>query len=79
MYFEIIGEITDVEVIARGSGIRDLARLNEQYGNGNWRKLKGYATVELGNGRLRVVEINWYEAHGNGRRLMKIKRYLDES
>lgn len=79
MYFEIIGEITDIEVIARGSGIRDFARLNERYGHGNWRKLKGYATVQLGNGRLRIVELHWYEAHGIGRRLMKIKRYLDES
>ena len=79
MYFEIIGEITDVEIIARGSGIRDLARLNERYGTGNWRKLKGFATVELGNGRLRFVELHWYEAHGIGRRLLKIKRFLDES
>ena len=45
MYFEIVSEITDVDVIAKGSGIRDLAKLNDRYGHGNWRKLKGYATV----------------------------------
>jgi hypothetical protein len=28
MYFEIVGEITNIEIIARGRGIRDLPRLN---------------------------------------------------
>jgi hypothetical protein len=35
------------------------------------------ATVRLGNGRIRRVELHWYEAHGLGKRKMKIKRYLD--
>ena len=43
------------------------------------RKSKGVATVRLPNGALREVELHWYEAHGIGRRDMKIKRYLDES
>jgi len=43
--FDLIGEITDVEMIARGPGIRDIARLNRQYGKGKWRKLKGYAFI----------------------------------
>lgn len=77
MNFEILGNISDVETIAVGSGIRDLARLQKQFGKGRWRKLKGIATVRLKNGRVRLVELHWYEAHGIGKRKIKIKRYLD--
>lgn len=77
MYFEIIGAIGDIERIAVGPSIRDVARLRKQYGAGRWRKLKGVATVRLANGRIRTVELHWYEAHGLGKRKLKIKRYLD--
>jgi len=77
MYFEIIGEITEIETIAVGSAIRDLALLRQQFGPGRWRKLKGIAQVRLQNGRIRRVELHWYEAHGVGKRKLKIKRYLD--
>lgn len=33
MPFEIIGEITDIEVIATGNTIRDIARLKKNYGS----------------------------------------------
>ncbi len=39
--------------------------------------MKGVATVRLSNGQLRMVELPWYEAHGVGRRDLKIKRYVD--
>ena len=61
MKFEVVGQVTDVEIIAVGSGIR----------------LKGVAVVRLPNGALRTVELHWYEAHGIGKRDLKIKRYLD--
>jgi len=77
MYFEIIGEITDIEVIARGRGIRELARLRRKYGPGNWRKLKGRATVRMEDGSIHDAEIHWYEAHGIGRKRFKIKHTLD--
>ena len=77
MNFEIISEITDIEPIAVGSRIRDLARLRRMYGKGRWRKLKGVATVRLRNGRIRLAELHRYEAHGIGRKDMKRKRYLD--
>jgi hypothetical protein len=77
MYFEIIGEITDVERIAAGNSIRVVAILRKQYGVGRWRKLKGVATVRLRNGRIRRVELHWYEAHRIGKKRIKIKRYLD--
>lgn len=77
MYFEIIGEITNIETIAVGNAIRDIARLQKQYGQGRWRKLKGIATVRLANGRICQAEVHWYEAHGIGKKKFKIKRYLD--
>jgi hypothetical protein len=48
--FEIVTEITSVEIIAVGNRIRDLRRLIESYGDGRWRKLKGKAGVRLRNG-----------------------------
>jgi len=75
--FEIVGDITDIEVIAIGRSIRDLERLREQYGDGRWRKMKGFAIIQLSNGRVRKAEIHWYEAHGIGRKEYKRKRYLE--
>jgi hypothetical protein len=40
MYFEIVGEIRDIEVIAIGGNIDDIMRLRRQFGPGRWRKLK---------------------------------------
>lgn len=78
MRFQVVGQVADIEVIASGSGIRVLRYLREAYGRGQWRKLKGTATVRLPNGALRRVELHWYEAHGIGKRDLKIKRYLEE-
>lgn len=77
MNFEIVGEITNIETIAVGNKIREIAKLREEYGRGRWRKLKGQAAVKLLNGRIRLAEIHWYEAHGIGKRKMKIKFFLD--
>ena len=77
MPFEIIGEITDIETIAVGSSIRILPLLRERYGPGRWRKLKGVATVRLSDGTIRLAEIHWFEAHGIGKKKIRIKRFLD--
>jgi hypothetical protein len=77
MNFEILSEITGIEIIARGSGIRDLDRLRRKYGRGRWRKLKGVARIRLASGRVRLAELHWYEAHGIGKKEFKRKRYLD--
>jgi len=77
MNFEIVGEITVVETIAAGTGIRDIKRLRKNYGKGRWRKLKGVARVRLDNGRIRLAELHWYEAHGIGKKEIKRKCYLD--
>ncbi len=76
--FTLESAIENVEVIAVNRAIRDLARLNREFGRGRWRKLKETAYVKLKNGRVRHAEIHWYESHGIGRRDMKIKKYIYE-
>jgi hypothetical protein len=76
--FEIVGTIEHIETIAAGPSVKLQAYLRKVHGPGRWRKLKGAATVRLPSGRLRQVELHWYEAHGIGRRDFKIKSYLDK-
>ncbi len=76
MYFEIIGELSAVETIAAGSGIRELARLRKRYGRGRWRKRKGIGRVRLPSGEIVRAELHWYEATGIGKREFKIKQFL---
>jgi hypothetical protein len=78
MDFELVGEITNVEIIAIGSSIREIARLRKFYGKGRWRKLKGRATVRLPDDTFSEAEIHWYEAHGIGKKEFKIKRLFRE-
>ena len=77
MHFEIVGEITDIEPVAIGTRIRILPLLRKRYGRGRWRKLKGKGTVRLSDGTIRRAEIHWFEAHGIGKKKMRIKRFLD--
>ncbi len=77
MDFEFVGDLTDIEVIAVNSSIRELEGLREKYGGRRWRKLKGVALVRLESGSIRLAEVHWYEAHGVGKRKMKIKYFLD--
>jgi hypothetical protein len=75
MDFEIVSELLRIETIATGRHIRDLKRLEKQYGKGRWRKRKGLAWIRLKNGEVRFAELHWYEAHGIGRKEIKRKRY----
>jgi hypothetical protein len=77
MDFELVGAITDVEAIAVNLSVREHDALKARYGGRRWRKLKGVALVRLVNGNVRRAEIHWYEAHGIGKRKLKIKRFLD--
>ncbi len=77
MDFEILGEIPDVEIIAVGSKIRILPFLQQEFGRGRWRKLKGIAQVKLSDGEIRLAELHWFEAHGIGKKFLRIKHYLD--
>ena len=76
MHFEKVGDLSGVETIATGSGIRELPRLRKRYGSGRWRKRKGYAEVRLRGGEIVRAEVHWYKATGIGRREFKIKRFL---
>jgi hypothetical protein len=77
MDFELVGELTAVETIAVNLSIRERESLKTRYGGRRWRKLKGIGLVRLLNGIVHNAEVHWYEAHGVGRRKMKIKRFLD--
>ena len=78
MTFEVVGSIEQVETIAAGVSVKARSFLRKIYGRGRWRKKKGIATVRLLNGNVRRVELHWYEAHGIGKRDLKIKDYLDK-
>jgi hypothetical protein len=73
---ELVGELRDIEPIAVGSAIREVARLRRMYGKGRWRKLKGFGRVRLSDGSIYEAELHWYEAQGIGKRELKIKRLL---
>jgi hypothetical protein len=76
MRFEILGQITDVETFATGTGIREISRLRRLYGRGRWRKRKGIARVRFEDGSVAFTEVHWYEAAGIGRKEFKIKHLL---
>jgi hypothetical protein len=76
MRFAILGDISDIETFAAGSGIREIARLRRIYGRGRWRKRKGIARVRLSDGSAHTAELHWYEAAGIGRKEYKIKHLL---
>ncbi len=47
------------------------------YGKGRWHKMKGVGRVRLANGYEGKAELQWYEAHGIGRKEMKVKQLFD--
>ena len=73
MDFELVGPIREIQPIAISRGVRERARLRRRYGTGRWRKLKGIARVRLIDGTIHIAEVHWYEAHGIGRKELKIK------
>jgi hypothetical protein len=75
--FELIGKIENIEAIAIGGRIRDVGRLRKMYGKGRWRKMKGIGRVRLPDGHECDAELHWYEAHGIGRKEMKVKQLFD--
>jgi hypothetical protein len=77
MDFEVLGDLSDVETIAAGRGVRELPRLRRLYGRGRWRKMKAVARIRLPDGSVRRAELHWYEARGIGKKELNAKRYLD--
>lgn len=75
---EILSEIQDKEVIAKGSSIKIRKRLDKLYGSKKWRKMKGIAKVRLSDGSAKWAEIHWFEAHGIGKKHIKIKYIIGD-
>jgi len=76
MKFELIGRIVNVEIIAVDRQIHDLTKLRKKYGRGRWRKTEGKLAA-LPDGYECEAELHWYEAHGIGKKEMKIKELVD--
>jgi hypothetical protein len=74
--YRLVEEPSHVELVASGSGIREIRLLRRSFGGRNWRKLKGIARIELPSGTVRRAEVHWYECHGVGRKMMKVKKLL---
>ena len=72
--FRLLGFVRDVQLIARGRGVRIREFLRDEYGAAAWRKMKGIARIEDEYGWIGDAEIHWFEAHGVGRVRWKIKR-----
>jgi hypothetical protein len=72
----VIGRIAHPRVIARGTAIRELRRLQRAHGSGNWCKMKGVARVRWPDGSIAMAEVHWYQAHGIGKREFKLKQLL---
>jgi hypothetical protein len=77
VFFKILGRISDVETIASGRGTRERRRLRKLYGGRGWKKLKGTAMIQMADGTICLAEVHWYQAHGVGKRELKIKRILE--
>jgi hypothetical protein len=77
MDFHLLGDVWDIEPIATNLSVRERNTLKIRFGGRRWRKLKGVALVRFPNGEVHHAELHWYEAHGVGRRKMKVKRVLD--
>ena len=75
MNFEVIEQISDSEMIAGGKSIRELNRLRRVYGEGKWRKMKGLFMIRFESGDICKAELHWYEAHGIGKKDLKIKHF----
>ena len=73
---DVIGTLSQIEVIAEGRGIREIARVRRHYGIGRWKKKKGIAQIRLPDGEIVLAEIHWYEAHGVGKYEPKIKHII---
>jgi hypothetical protein len=79
MKFEVISDVVNVQLIAKGNGVEIRHFLNRTYAQGRrvyWRKLKGIALVEYANGEIWEVELHWFESAGIGRRDEKDKRKI---
>jgi hypothetical protein len=57
--FELLSEISGIEIIAVNLSVRERMSLKELYGGRRWRKLKGIADVRFPNGEIYKAELHW--------------------
>ncbi len=81
MDFELLSEITQIEPIARGAGVRIHRYLNHRYAGGRrirWRKMKGVAWIKWltpdKQDLVEKAELHWFEGHGVGRVELRYKK-----
>ena len=77
MWFELLSPITEIETIAVGTAIREVDRLRKRYGAGRWRKRKGLGKIRLLDDTIVAAELHWYEAHGIGRKEVRVKHFWE--
>jgi len=75
--FDYIGDLYNIETIAKGKGVKIRKYLNQKYGRGRSCKLKGRAIIQYYNGRVAEAEIHWFEANGIGHVEAKSIRYIE--
>ena len=75
--FELISGPSAIEIIAVNLSVRERDKLKKRFGGRRWRKLKGVGRVRFPDGNIYKAEVHWYEAHGVGRRKMKVKDILE--
>lgn len=75
--FEFLSQLYDIETIAKGDGVRARNYLNQRYGRGRWRKMKGKAIIRYDDGEVWLAEIHWFEAQGIGQRDHKAVHHLE--
>lgn len=74
--FDFLTDLYDIEIIARGKGVRARNYLNNLYGRGRWRKMKDKAIVRFDDDEVWLAEIHWFEAQGIGQRDHKAVHHL---
>ena len=74
--FDVITQISDIEEIAIGDNIREFEHLNRQFGSGRWRKIKGFAVIQMFNGAIWFAEVHCYEVDGRWQVYKKIKELI---
>jgi len=67
MYFEIIGEIKQVEIIAAGAGVRERNGCGKPMAR-TLAEAERSASIKLSSGTQLIAELHWYEAHGIARK-----------
>ena len=75
----LLGPLRDVQAIAAGPVVQIAPHLRQTYGGARWRKMKRIVRIEVSDGWIGDAEVHWFEAHGVGRVMMKVKRRLEEA